>query len=123
MNKEKCTRKTLAISDNLIVQRLRQGRRPVFARIRKGGKDEQTSLTGQSVALIIKARCEAAGMSPEAVAGHSLRRGMATTLARAGASEREIAKPGIWRQGSLVVRRYVADGGAFVDSGADLLGL
>lgn len=66
----------------------------------------------------------AVGIDPAVVSGHSLRSALATTMARNGASEREIAKRGRWRQGSA--RRqlsHIRDGGAFVDSGADKIGL
>ena len=61
----------------------------VFKRLRKGSRIDTTGLTAQSVSLIIKASLERAGYPIEVVeksSGHSLRRGVMTDTARAGAS-------------------------------------
>jgi site-specific recombinase XerD len=65
---------------------------PVFRRITITKELQATDarLTDQSVADIVKRAAAAAGLKPADYAAHSLRAGMATTAARAGASDREI---------------------------------
>jgi integrase len=64
------------------------------------------------VALIVKRRAEAAGLDPERFSGHSLRAGLATSAAAAGAEERDIQRQ--TRHRSIVVlRRYIRDGELF----------
>ena len=63
---------------------------PVFRSLRRGGHVTAEQLRPGSVADVIKAAAEAAGLDPRAYSGHSLRRGWITTVARAGAQERHI---------------------------------
>src|SRR5207253_8080025 len=49
-----------------------------------------TRLSAERVALIVKRRAKAVGLDPARYAGHSLRAGLATSAAAAGASERVI---------------------------------
>ncbi|HVT77927.1 MAG TPA: site-specific integrase [Acidimicrobiales bacterium] len=68
---------------------------PVFRAVDQKGRISSTALTDQSVALIIKRRAKAAGLTDEAVArlaGHSLRAGNVTTLAREGVPFQDIMK-------------------------------
>ncbi len=70
------------------------------------------SLSDKAVALIVKRRAEAAGLDPERFSGHSLRAGLATSAAAAGAEERDIQRQ--TRHRSIVVlRRYIRDGELF----------
>ncbi|MBX9596017.1 MAG: site-specific integrase [Roseomonas sp.] len=57
---------------------------PIFRRLINGRIG--SSLTGQSIALILKARVAEAGYSPEAFSAHSLRAGFLTSAASNGAS-------------------------------------
>jgi site-specific recombinase XerD len=57
----------------------------IFRRIRKGGAVGDR-LTAQSVAHIVKAHAERAGLDPTLFAGHSLRAGFLTSAAAKGAS-------------------------------------
>jgi site-specific recombinase XerD len=59
---------------------------PVFRPIAKGRRLRAGALTAQSVALIIKAHAERAGLDPAEYAGHSLRAGFLTTAAEHGAN-------------------------------------
>ena len=59
---------------------------PVFRRIVRGGHVQAAGLDGQTIAKIVKARAEAAGLDPALFAGHSLRRGFLSSAADAGAS-------------------------------------
>ncbi len=80
---------------------------PIFRGITKGGTVKDEALTGRSVARIIKARAEQAGINPEHVSGHSLRRGAATTARRQGADPLAIARRGRWADNSQTLARYI----------------
>jgi integrase len=58
---------------------------PLFRPIRKGGTLIDARLAGRSVAIVVKARAQAAGLDPSRFSGHSLRRGWITSAAEAGA--------------------------------------
>ena len=62
----------------------------VFRRVTRTGA-VSTPLSGQSVALIIKKRAQAAGLDPREFSGHSLRSGYATQAARDGHHPTQIA--------------------------------
>jgi len=64
----------------------------------------------------------AAGLDPADYAGHSLRSGMATSAARAGASERAIIEQ-TGHKSTARVRRYIRRGPLFTDCAAGQLGL
>ena len=65
---------------------------------------------------------KAAGLDPAQFAGHSLRAGLATSAAMAGAEERDIMRQ--TRHRSVVVaRRYIRDGSLFRNNAADTVGL
>jgi integrase len=87
-------------------------RGPVFRRMHRGDTVGQDRLTDQSVALIIKRRGQAAGISPDDLSGHSLRAGYAIAAAAAGVEERKIAN--VTRHRILpVLRRYIRAATAF----------
>ena len=65
--------------------------------IRRGGHVQAGGLTPNSVRLIIQERAAAVGTSGGRVSGHSLRVGMAQTLAGAGASLVELQVAGRWK--------------------------
>lgn len=58
---------------------------PIFRSIRKGNSAISERLSDRSVALIIKARAEAAGFDPTMFSGHSLRAGFVTSALHHGA--------------------------------------
>jgi site-specific recombinase XerD len=59
---------------------------PVFRSIRRGGHVQDGRLTDRSVATIVKAHAENAGLDPSMFSGHSLRAGFLTSAAKNGAS-------------------------------------
>ena len=70
-------------------------------------------LSDKSVALIIKWRGEKAGIDPKKLAGHSMRSGIATVLAREeGVTETDIKKVTGHRSTSIV-QRYIQDAELF----------
>ena len=59
---------------------------PLFRPITRSGTVLSDALTDRSVALIVKAYAEQAGLDPAVYAGHSLRAGFLTSAAEAGAN-------------------------------------
>jgi len=73
-------------------------------------------------ALIVKRAAELGGLGPARYAGHSLRAGLATSAAIAGAEERDIMRQ--TRHTSVAVaRRYIRDGSLFRANAAAAVGL
>jgi integrase len=58
----------------------------LFRRVNKAGRVLPHRLSAQSVALIVKARAQRAGLDPTQFSGHSLRAGFLTSAAKSGAS-------------------------------------
>jgi integrase len=95
---------------------------PVFRSITRYGSIDTRRLSGHAVAGIVKKRAKAVGLDAAQFAGHSLRSGLSTSAAAAGASERSIMNQ--TRHRSLViVRRYIRDGSLFRENAAAILGL
>jgi site-specific recombinase XerD len=93
----------------------------IFRRVDRRGHSG-SRLTAQSVALVVKRLATAVGLDPSRFAGHSLRAGLATSAAAAGASERAImAQTG--HTSVAMVRRYIRDGDLFRDNAAGAGGL
>lgn len=65
---------------------------PVFRRIGRHGSVLEGRLSGHSVDLIVKRVVTSIGGDPAAFSGHSLRRGFCTAAARAGRTDRDIAR-------------------------------
>ena len=87
---------------------------PVFRSVDRHGNVRQ-SLSDKAVALIVKARAEAAGLDPALFSGHSLRAGLATSAAAAGLAEGDIQRQ--TRHKSVAqVRRYVRHGSLFTSN-------
>jgi len=71
------------------------------------------------VARIVKRRAAAVGLDPERYAGHSLRAGLATSAAAAGASERVIMSQTGHRSAEMV-RKYIREANLFRGEWTDL---
>ena len=85
---------------------------PLFRRFSKGSKLSENRLTDQTVALIIKAYLQLAGVDSTNYSGHSLRSGFATSAAESGAEERSImAMTG--HKSTEMVRRYIKEANLF----------
>lgn len=98
---------------------------PLFREVDRHGNVGQTRLTGQVVARVVKRALVAAGRDPAAVAafaGHSLRAGLATQAAIAGASERSIQEQ-TGHKSLVILRRYIRDGSLFRENAAAKVGL
>ena len=95
---------------------------PIFRPINRHGHVGSSRLSDRSVALIVKKYAAAAGLGPQHYSGHSLRAGLATSAAAAGASERAImAQTG--HRSAAMVRRYIRDGSLFRENAAAVVGL
>ena len=88
---------------------------PLFRPVGRDGVVGTERLSDRAVARIVKASAARIGLDPASVAGHSLRAGLATSAAAAGASERTImATTGHRSEG--MVRRYIRAGSLFAES-------
>ena len=94
----------------------------LFRSVNRHEKVAANRLSGRAVALIVKRAAELLGLDASAFAGHSLRAGLATSAAAAGASERSIMDQTGHRLVQMV-RRYIRDGSLFRDNAAAHLGL
>ena len=95
----------------------------LFLQIGPAGKTAAVDrLTDKSIALVVKRAAKLTGLDPAKFGGHSLRSGLATAAAQAGASERSImAQTG--HKSLPMVRRYIRSGNLFKDNAAATVGL
>lgn len=95
---------------------------PVFRSVTRHGAILSGRLSDKAVALVVKRYAGAVGRDAGAYAGHSLRAGLATSAAIAGASERAIMSQTGHRNAAMV-RRYIRDASLFRDNAAGKVGL
>ncbi|HWQ57248.1 MAG TPA: site-specific integrase [Bryobacteraceae bacterium] len=95
---------------------------PVFRRLGRHGNLFPSRLSDKAVARLVKSAIAAAGLDPAGYSGHSLRAGLATAAAMAGASERAIMNQ-TGHRSLATVRRYIRDGSLFRDNAAAASGL
>jgi integrase len=95
---------------------------PLFRWVNRHGKMQPGRLSGTAVALIVKRHASAAGLDASKYSGHSLRAGLATSAAIAGASDRSIMNQTGHRSINMV-RRYVRDASLFRENAAAMVGL
>lgn len=93
---------------------------PVFRGVDRGGRVGSERLSDRAVARTVKIAAERIGIDPATVAGHSLRAGLATSVAKAGATERMIMATTRHRSEAMV-RRYIRAGTVFEDSAGHFL--
>lgn len=95
---------------------------PLFRSVNRHGQLQPGRLSDRTVALVVKRAAAAAGLEPNRYSGHSLRAGLATSAAAAGASERSImAQTG--HRSAAMVRRYIRDGSLWRENAAATVGL
>lgn len=87
----------------------------IFRSIDRHGHIAPDRLSGEAVSAIIKKRVEAAGFDPKAFSGHSLRAGLATSAAMAGASMWKIRQQTGHASDAMLIR-YIRDGDMFLDN-------
>ena len=95
---------------------------PVFRSLDRFQRVQPGRLSDKAVALVVKRRAKAVGLDPARYAGHSLRAGLATSAAAAGASERVIMSQTGHRSADMV-RRYIREGSLFQSNPAGMVGL
>jgi site-specific recombinase XerD len=95
---------------------------PVFRVVGRAGKVMDEPLSDKAVARVVKQAAAAAGLDPSQFSGHSLRSGLATSAAAAGASERSIMDQTGHRD-LKTARTYIREGGLFRDNAAAKTGL
>jgi integrase len=90
---------------------------PLFNSVDRSGRASSARLSKEAVSIIVKKRVAAAGFDPEPYSGHSLRAGLATSAALAGASSWKIRQQtGHASDGMLA--RYIRHGDMFTDNAA-----
>jgi integrase len=90
----------------------------IFRRITLGDHVGDDALTPLSINRILKKRAQMAGIANIiTLSSHSLRRGLATSAARAGAPLQAIMRAGRWKQTNTVVE-YIEAGERFDDNAA-----
>ncbi|MBA3532150.1 MAG: tyrosine-type recombinase/integrase [Ardenticatenales bacterium] len=94
----------------------------IFRGVNRHSQVQAKRLSTYAVALIVKRAAERAGLDPEKFGGHSLRAGLATSAAAAGASERDIMRQ-TGHKSEAMVRRYIREGNLFRDNAAGKVGL
>jgi integrase len=94
----------------------------LFRPIDRHGNIKPARLTGAAVARIVKRAAAAAGLDQAAFSGHSLRAGLATAAAAAGAGDRSIQKQ-TGHKSRAMLDRYIRSGELFRDNAAGVVGL
>ncbi len=90
---------------------------PLFRGINPAGRAMKTRLCDRSVARIVQAAAEKAGLDPHVLGGHSLRTGFCTTAARRGKSLEAIMRHS-GHKDERVAREYIRLATVFTDSAA-----
>ena len=90
---------------------------PLFRSIDRHGHIAVQRLSGKAVSIIVKRRAEAAGFDSEPYSGHSLRAGLATSAAMAGASMWKIRQQ-TGHASDAMLTRYIRNGDMFTDNAA-----
>lgn len=99
-----------ALQQWLEISQLKTG--PLFRPFNKYKQIRDRRLTDKSVALIVKKYAAMAGRKAENFAGHSLRRGFATSAAQHDVDERSIMQQ-TRHKSEKMVRRYIEQGNLF----------
>ncbi len=94
---------------------------PLFRAVDRGGRVGEARLSDRAVARILKGAAARIGIDPASVSGHSLRAGLATSAAAAGAPERVIMRT-TGHRSEAMVRRYIRAGSLFAESASRYLG-
>jgi site-specific recombinase XerD len=109
-----------SLQDWMAGSQITQG--PLFRPINRHGRLASRRLSSGAVAEIVKRYAAAAGLDAAVFAGHSLRSGLATSAAMAGASERSIMMQ-TGHRSLTTLRRYIRDGSLFRENAAAVVGL
>lgn len=91
---------------------------PLFRPVDKAGRVSDARLADFHLVRLIKRLTEAIGLDPDLYGGHSLRVGLATAAALAGANERDIMRQ-TGHKSEKMVRHYIRNAELFRDNAAD----
>jgi integrase len=91
---------------------------PLFRPIDRHGNVGAAALAPHHVARLVKRLAAACGLDPDAYGGHSLRAGLVTAAAQAGAEERDIMRQ-TGHRSERTVRRYIREANLFRGNAAD----
>ncbi len=105
----------LAIKDWIELSRISDG--AIFRPITRHGRIENTGLSTQAVAIIVKERVKTIGLDVSKFSGHSLRAGLVTSAAQAGVSSSKIRQQTGHRSDAML-NRYIRDANIFTDNAA-----
>ena len=89
---------------------------PLFRPVGRDGVVGTERLSDRAVARIVKASAARIGLDPASVAGHSLRAGLATSAAAAGAQRSRTIMATTGHRSEGMVRRYIRAGSLFAES-------
>jgi integrase len=92
---------------------------PVFRAVGKGGHITPRRLAPKAVAVIVKERAAAVGLTATELSGHSLRAGLATSAAQAGMRPDKI-KAQTGHASDTMLARYIRDGDIWRDNAGGL---
>ena len=95
---------------------------PIFREVDRHGRVGSVAIHSDTVGAIVKKAVGRAGLEPEGFAGHSLRAGFATQVARNGGSAFDIMRQ-TGHRSVTTVSRYVREAQIFRDAPASKLGL
>lgn len=95
---------------------------PIFRSVNRHGRIGADRLSDRAVAIVVKRACSAAGISPDAYAGHSLRSGLVTSSAEAGKPLDVIMRQTRHRSHAVALS-YVRRADAFKSNAASGIGL
>ena len=91
---------------------------PLFRPIDRHGNIRAQTLAPFYVARLVKRLAAAVGLDPDAYGGHSLRAGLVTAAAQAGAEERDIMRQ-TGHKSERTLRKYIREANLFRDNAAD----
>jgi site-specific recombinase XerD len=93
---------------------------PLFREVDRAGRVGSVRLSDRAVARIVKSAAKRIGLDTTLISGHSLRAGLATSAAAAGAPEWAImATTG--HRSTAMVRRYIRQGSKYIESASRYL--
>ena len=95
---------------------------PLFRPLDRWGNLQAGHLSDRAVALIVQRTVAAAGLDPKQYSGHSLRAGLITSAALAGASETEIMRQS-GHKSSQMVQKYIRVADVFKENISGKVGL
>lgn len=95
---------------------------PLFRTVDRTDRVGEQPMSTRAISRAVKRAGDAIGLDPETLGGHSLRAGFATAAAKAGASERAIARQ-TGHRSMAVLRGYIREGTLWEDNAAAMLGL